>query len=169
MALTWQVPSWEGVCVQVVGVLEPQKGLGCTSLILIIREELPLDCHVGDKAWERQGNTWSPLSWALDKLPAAGTAKTHLHTSLNWTHGTGCTVGIWFGFFWRKQRKNQKETPFFFAPLIQKGLRHTGADFWLAGAEPFQLPCSVLLTATGNVLNPYQRLILGLSESSAFL
>lgn len=72
------------------------------------------------------------------------------------------------GFFEESKGKIKKKH-LFFAPLIQKGLRHTGADFWLAGAEPFQLPCSVPLTATGNVLNPYQRLILGLSESSAFL
>lgn len=83
MALTWQVPSGEGVCVQVVGVLEPQEGLGCSSLILIIWEELPLDCHVGDKAWERQGNTWSPLSWELCELSAPGKAKIHLCTSLD--------------------------------------------------------------------------------------
>lgn len=57
MTLTWKVPSRESVCVQIIRVLKPQEGFCCTSLVLIIWEKLPLDRHVGDKAWERHGDT----------------------------------------------------------------------------------------------------------------
>lgn len=57
MTLTWKVPSRESVCVQIIRVLKPQEGFCCTSLVLIVWEKLPLDRHVGDKAWERHGDT----------------------------------------------------------------------------------------------------------------
>lgn len=47
--LTWDPSSGDGVGVQLIGVQQPRQGLGCTTLVFVIGEVLPLDNEVREE------------------------------------------------------------------------------------------------------------------------